>query len=68
MQLELGKANDALNNWQTAEIIYIKLGDQIGVTRNQIYQASAFKKLGLLPRACGILLQSLEIDKISCEK
>ncbi|MBV6625809.1 MAG: CHAT domain-containing protein [Rivularia sp. (in: Bacteria)] len=68
LQFEFGKANDALNNWQTAETIYIQLGDKIAVTSNQIYQASALQKLGFLPRACGILLQSLEIDRLSCDK
>ncbi|AFY57535.1 hypothetical protein Riv7116_5138 [Rivularia sp. PCC 7116] len=67
LQFELGKANDALNNWQTAETIYLQLGDEIAVTRNQIYQASALQKLGLLSRACGILLQSLEIEQKSCD-
>ncbi|MCJ8283749.1 MAG: hypothetical protein MJK14_29220, partial [Rivularia sp. ALOHA_DT_140] len=67
LQLELGKANDALDNWRTAKGIYVGLGDKIGVTRSQIYQAHALQKLGFYPRACGILLQTLEISEQNCE-
>ncbi|NJO65216.1 MAG: tetratricopeptide repeat protein [Richelia sp. RM2_1_2] len=67
LQLELGKAKDALDNWETAKTIYIQLGDKTGVTRSQIYQAHALQQLGLLPRACSILLQALEIQEQSCE-
>ncbi|MEO1376760.1 MAG: tetratricopeptide repeat protein, partial [Cyanobacteria bacterium J06635_10] len=67
LQLELGKANDALNNWVTAKGIYIGLGDKTGITRSQIYQAHALQKIGFYPRACGILLQTLEISEQNCE-
>lgn len=41
LQLELGQANNALNNWQTSEKIYFQLGDKAGITRSKIYQSSA---------------------------
>ncbi|MEB3215497.1 MAG: CHAT domain-containing protein [Nostocales cyanobacterium 94392] len=67
LHLELGKANDALNNWEIAKGIYVQLGDKVGVIRSQIYQADALQKLGFYPRACGILLQSLQVSEPSCE-
>lgn len=67
LQLELGKANNALDSWKTAKTIYVGLGDKTGVTRSQIYQAHVLQKLGFYPRACGILLQTLEIPEQTCE-
>ncbi|MDJ0732835.1 MAG: CHAT domain-containing protein [Nostocaceae cyanobacterium] len=69
LQFELGKNEDALNSWKTAQEVYSLLGQKNEVTRSQIYQAHALQKLGYFPRACGTLLQALDISKPkSCEK
>ncbi|WP_235018607.1 CHAT domain-containing protein [Tolypothrix sp. NIES-4075] len=46
LQLELGKAELALNTWKQAENIYKKAGDEVGKTRSLINQSIAQQALG----------------------
>jgi tetratricopeptide (TPR) repeat protein len=46
LQLELGKAELALDTWKQAEKIYIKAGDEVGKTRSLINQSIAQQALG----------------------
>ncbi|MGI2909405.1 CHAT domain-containing protein, partial [Hassallia sp. VBCCA 56010] len=46
LQLELGKAELALNTWKQAEKIYAKAGDEVGKTRSLINQSIAQQALG----------------------
>lgn len=67
LQFELGKNQEALKNWKTAQEVYSLLGHKNGVIRSQIYQSHALQKLGHFPRACGTLLQALNLKKENCE-
>ncbi|NEU75043.1 CHAT domain-containing protein [Hassallia byssoidea VB512170] len=46
LQLELGKAELALDTWKQAENIYAKTGDEVGKTRSLINQSIAQQALG----------------------
>ncbi|MBW4608414.1 MAG: CHAT domain-containing protein [Hassallia sp. WJT32-NPBG1] len=46
LQLELGKAELALDTWKQAEKIYIKAGHEVGKTRSLINQSIAQQALG----------------------
>ncbi|MDF5707232.1 MAG: CHAT domain-containing protein [Nostoc sp. S4] len=67
LQLAVGESEAALATWQQAAQIYQTLGNQNGLTRNQINQAQAMQDLGLYPRACKTLLKVLELDYQSCQ-
>ena len=49
--LNEGKAEQAISAWKQAETNYQQVGDELGVIRASINQASAFKQLGLYRRA-----------------
>jgi CHAT domain-containing protein len=57
LQLAQGDSSTALITWQRATELYKQIGDELGVIRSQINQASAFKALGLYRRALKILTE-----------
>ncbi|PNW65658.1 UNVERIFIED_CONTAM: hypothetical protein BEN50_03365 [Euhalothece sp. KZN 001] len=67
LELQLGQAAVALETWEKAETIYEALGDRAALTQNRINQGEALQSLGLYPRACQILLETLEINQGNCQ-
>ncbi len=67
IQLAIGKAELALKSWQSANQIYIKLGDQKSIYRLQIYRAKAWQKLGYYLQGCEELSQSLQLPSNICK-
>jgi CHAT domain-containing protein len=65
-QLAQGQAHQALQTWQQVTEIYRRLENGVGVQRTQINQAQALEILGMNPRACSLLLQSLQLDSFTC--
>ena len=51
LQLAQGKTENAIATWQQASLNYERVGDQLGVIRTSINQASAFRSLGFYRRA-----------------
>lgn len=51
LQLAMGQAAAALTTWQRAELMYAKMGDEVGKLGSQINQAQALQTLGLYRRA-----------------
>ncbi len=71
LQLARGESEAALITWQRAAEVYEQIGEEAGVIRNQINQASAFKALGMYRRALKLLAQvnqSLEKQPDSLSK
>jgi CHAT domain-containing protein len=60
LQLHLGKADDALENWQRSQKYYQQAGDQQGSLGVQINQAQALQNLGFYRRARKQLEQLVE--------
>ncbi|MBW4518840.1 MAG: CHAT domain-containing protein [Scytolyngbya sp. HA4215-MV1] len=57
LQLAQGKADLAVETWNSAIALYQQLGDQPGLIRCQINQSKAFRSLGMYLRAQEILEQ-----------
>lgn len=55
LQLNLGQAEAALNNWQQAQKYYQQAGDTLGSVGSQINQAQALQSLGFYRRAKQLL-------------
>ena len=55
IELNLGKSEQAIADWQRAKVNYELAADELGVIRASINQASAFKDLGLYRRAVNTL-------------
>lgn len=55
IQLDLGKAEKALETWQSAENIYKQINNQNGVVSSRINQAQAWLVLGFYRRSLTIL-------------
>ncbi len=55
IQLDLGKAEQALKTWQSAESIYRKINNQNGVVKSRINQATTWQVLGFYRRSLTIL-------------
>ncbi|MEM6252335.1 MAG: CHAT domain-containing protein [Cyanobacteria bacterium P01_D01_bin.156] len=51
LQLAEGKSEQALDSWQQAYELYLRLHDSAGVIRSQINQAQALQSLGFYQRA-----------------
>jgi len=62
---ETGNFNKAIESWQQAENIYLKLDNNAVLTQNNLNQAKALQDLGLYPRACKRILSTLSLDNIS---
>ena len=57
LQLGQGKGEQAIATWKEAAAQYRQVGDELGVIRASINQASAFKQLGLYRRALKTLIE-----------
>jgi tetratricopeptide (TPR) repeat protein len=66
LQHRVGQSQAALETWQRAAEIYGNVGDQNGKAQTQINQAQAMQDLGLYPRACQTLLETLGLDAREC--
>jgi CHAT domain-containing protein len=67
LQLAVGQPENALKTWQGAADIYREIGSSEGVMGSQINQAQALQDLGLHPRACQTLLDTLELNSQECK-
>lgn len=67
LQLAVGQAQEALDTWQPAANIYSQIGNKQGLTQSRINQAQAMQDLGLYPRACKTLLQTLDLAHQNCQ-
>ncbi len=57
LELAVGEPEQALDTWKQAAALYQKIGDITGVTRSQINQAQAQRRLGLYHQAISTLKQ-----------
>lgn len=67
LQLTTGQAENALETWERSSTIYTQLEKEDLKARNQINRSRALQDLGLYPRACKLLLNTLELEKRDCE-
>lgn len=67
LQLATGQFDNALQTWQGAADLYKKTGKKEAAIANRINQAQAMQSLGLYPRACQTLLDSLGLQPNGCE-
>lgn len=67
LQLAIGQPENALQTWQQAADLYEEIGSPEGVVRSQINRAQAMQDLGLYPRACETLLDTLGLDSQGCK-
>ena len=65
LQRETGKPSEAIETWQQAANIYQKLENKAVIAQNNLNQAQALQDLGLYPRACKRLLNTLSLEGIS---
>lgn len=68
LQREIGESNAAFISWQKATDIYTHLNQSQRKIQSEINQAKALQDLGLYPRACQVLLQTLSIDLTQVSK
>jgi CHAT domain-containing protein/Flp pilus assembly protein TadD len=71
IQLDLGKAEQALKTWQNSESIYKQINNQNGVVGSRINQAQAWLVLGVYRRSLTILTalhQELQTQPLSIIK
>lgn len=68
LQREIGESNAALKTWQQATDIYTHLNQSERKIKSEINQAKTLQDLGLYPRACQSLLQTLSIDLTQISK
>jgi CHAT domain-containing protein len=67
LQLATGRSQDAIDTWQQAADIYAQIANPSGMTQSRINQAHALQELGLYPKACKTLLETLELSHQTCE-
>lgn len=65
--LQNGAAAEALSAWQEAEDLYRAEGNEEGIIGTQLNQALAEQALGLYPRACLTVAQSLSLPPQVCQ-
>ncbi len=65
LQRETGKSAEAVETWQQAANIYQKQQNTAALNQNNLNQASALQDLGLYPRACKRLLNTVSLDGIA---
>ena len=68
LQREVGQPEDALKTWQEAAKIYTQIENKDEATQSQINQVLALQDLGLYPRACNTLLETLELKIEDCKE
>ncbi len=59
LQRQRGEAAQAIDTWQEANRIYVQINEPAKAAQNKFNQAQAMQDLGLYPRACKTLLESL---------
>lgn len=62
IRLMMGAGEAAIDSWQQAGKIYVKLGDKDSEIEGKINQSQAMQDLGLYPNACKTLLEVLAFD------
>ncbi|MDZ4877801.1 MAG: hypothetical protein CLLPBCKN_007236 [Chroococcidiopsis cubana SAG 39.79] len=67
VQLGRGEATAALQSWQAARKLYIQAKNEEGVFGSSINQILALQALGLYPRACNILVETLNLETWVCQ-
>lgn len=65
LQRSTGNTAQAIESWQQAGNIYQKLDNSQALTQNNLNQAQALQDLGLYPRACKKILNTLAIDNLA---
>ena len=65
LEQETGRSAEAVETWQQAANIYQKQQNTAALNQNNLNQASALQDLGLYPRACKRLLNTVSLDGIS---
>ena len=59
LQRQRGQAAQAIDTWQQANQIYLQINEPSKAAQNKLNQAQGMQDLGLYPRACKTLLESL---------
>ncbi|MCC3406599.1 MAG: CHAT domain-containing protein [Microcoleus sp. PH2017_10_PVI_O_A] len=67
IKLERGQTPDAIDIWTQAAKIFEQIDSKKQLVQVQINQSRAWETLGLYPRACKILLGSLNLENKTCE-
>ncbi|HLO47933.1 MAG TPA: CHAT domain-containing protein [Kamptonema sp.] len=67
LQLEQGNVQDALEIWIQSTKIYQAIDAKEALIQSQVNQSLALQSLGLYPRACKTLLESLKLESQTCE-
>ena len=69
LQRETGNATQAVETWQQAAKIYQQQDNTPAIAQNNLNQAQALQDLGLYPRACKRLLNTVSLEGIAtCEQ
>ncbi|WP_293145632.1 MULTISPECIES: CHAT domain-containing protein [unclassified Microcoleus] len=67
IKLERGQTQDAIDIWTQAAKFFEQIDSKNQLLQVQINQSRAWETLGLYPRACKILLGSLNLENKTCE-
>ncbi|ACK70121.1 Tetratricopeptide domain protein [Gloeothece citriformis PCC 7424] len=67
LQYSQGDVQQAFNTWEKGETVYKKLEDNLGILRSKLNQTLALQDLGLYPRACNLLIETLELSPLNCQ-
>lgn len=67
LQLSTGAFDSALETWRQAADLYRKTNNPQAIAVNQINQAQAMQSLGLYPRACQTLTDTLKLPSSLCD-
>ncbi len=67
IKLERGQTQDAIDIWTQAAKFFEQIDSKNQLLQVQINQSRAWETLGLYPRACKILLGSLNLENKICE-
>ena len=65
LQRERGKPAEAVETWQAAAKIYQQQDNLAALEQNNLNQAQALQDLGLYPRACKRLLNTISFDDVA---
>ena len=65
LQRQTGKSAKAVETWQEAAEIYQQQDNSTALAQNNLNQAQALQDLGLYPRACKRLLNTISLDGVA---
>ena len=65
LQRETGKSAKAVETWQEAAEIYQEQDNSAALAQNNLNQVQALQDLGLYPRACKRLLNTIALDSVA---